>query len=135
MPAATDTANAHRCSQPRSRGRSATDCSSSAVVTQPRVRMGAVGRDGGNPRIPLRFFVTSARPERPGGATGPAYSARVAGGDLLYAMYERRLRRQLAGQPVPRHVVVMCDGNRRWARAAGESDVSLGHQAGADKIE
>jgi short-chain Z-isoprenyl diphosphate synthase len=55
--------------------------------------------------------------------------------DLLYAMYERRLRRQLVGRPVPRHVGVMCDGNRRWARAAGAGDVSFGHQAGADKIE
>jgi short-chain Z-isoprenyl diphosphate synthase len=50
-------------------------------------------------------------------------------------MYERRLRRQLVGRPVPRHVGVMCDGNRRWARAAGAGDVSFGHQAGADKIE
>jgi short-chain Z-isoprenyl diphosphate synthase len=29
---------------------------------------------------------------------------------------------------------VMCDGNRRWARSAGLTDVSSGHQAGADKI-
>ncbi len=28
----------------------------------------------------------------------------------------------------------MCDGNRRWARWAGLSDVADGHQAGADKI-
>jgi len=28
----------------------------------------------------------------------------------------------------------MCDGNRRWARSAGLTDVSGGHQAGADKI-
>ncbi|HEV7657323.1 MAG TPA: isoprenyl transferase [Mycobacteriales bacterium] len=55
--------------------------------------------------------------------------------DLLYTVYERRLRRQLAGRPVPRHVGVMCDGNRRWARAAGAGDVSFGHQAGADRIE
>jgi short-chain Z-isoprenyl diphosphate synthase len=59
----------------------------------------------------------------------------VAVRDLLYTVYERRLRRQLAGRPVPRHVGVMCDGNRRWARAAGVGDVSFGHQAGADKIE
>ena len=29
----------------------------------------------------------------------------------------------------------MCDGNRRWARAAGAGDVSFGYEAGADKIE
>src|ERR1700678_4332763 len=28
----------------------------------------------------------------------------------------------------------MWDGNRRWARSAGLTDVSSGHQAGADKI-
>jgi short-chain Z-isoprenyl diphosphate synthase len=54
---------------------------------------------------------------------------------LPYVLYERRMLRQLAGREVPRHVGVMCDGNRRWARAAGAGDVSFGHQAGADKIE
>jgi short-chain Z-isoprenyl diphosphate synthase len=53
----------------------------------------------------------------------------------LYTLYERRLRRQLAGAPVPRHVGVMCDGNRRWARASGMDDVTDGHRRGADKIE
>jgi short-chain Z-isoprenyl diphosphate synthase len=28
----------------------------------------------------------------------------------------------------------MCDGNRRWARSAGHTDVSKGHRKGADKI-
>jgi short-chain Z-isoprenyl diphosphate synthase len=54
--------------------------------------------------------------------------------DLLYVLYERRLFRQLQGKPVPRHVGVILDGNRRWARAAGE-DVAHGHRRGADKIE
>jgi short-chain Z-isoprenyl diphosphate synthase len=73
--------------------------------------------------------------DRAGWLRNPAYSARVAVRELVYAVYERRLRRQLVGRPVPRHVGVMCDGNRRWARAAGAGDVSFGHQAGADKIE
>jgi short-chain Z-isoprenyl diphosphate synthase len=55
--------------------------------------------------------------------------------DLVYTVYERRLRRQLVGRPVPRHVGVMCDGNRRWARASGMEDVTDGHRRGADKIE
>jgi short-chain Z-isoprenyl diphosphate synthase len=54
--------------------------------------------------------------------------------NLVYRVYEHRLNRALVGAPVPRHVGVILDGNRRWARAAGESDVSLGHQRGADKI-
>jgi short-chain Z-isoprenyl diphosphate synthase len=49
-------------------------------------------------------------------------------------MYERRLLAQLAGKPVPRHVAVMLDGNRRWAREAGFEDVTHGHRRGADKI-
>jgi short-chain Z-isoprenyl diphosphate synthase len=36
---------------------------------------------------------------------------------------------------MPRHVGVILDGNRRWARAMGYSDVSEGHRRGARKIE
>jgi short-chain Z-isoprenyl diphosphate synthase len=52
----------------------------------------------------------------------------------VYSLYERQLRAQLADHPVPRHVAVMLDGNRRWARAAGFEDVSEGHLAGAAHI-
>ncbi|MBP1160178.1 short-chain Z-isoprenyl diphosphate synthase [Rhodococcus sp. PvR044] len=54
--------------------------------------------------------------------------------NLLYSIYERRLRRQLEGLQHPRHVAVMCDGNRRWARENGFTDVSHGHRMGALKI-
>jgi short-chain Z-isoprenyl diphosphate synthase len=54
--------------------------------------------------------------------------------DAVYAVYERRLRRHLEGLPVPRHVAIMVDGNRRWARAAGFDDVAQGHLAGAQHI-
>ncbi len=53
---------------------------------------------------------------------------------LVYSLYERRLLRQLDGKPMPRHVAVMLDGNRRWAREAGFEDVSHGHRRGAEKI-
>jgi short-chain Z-isoprenyl diphosphate synthase len=55
--------------------------------------------------------------------------------DLTYGVYERRLARDLerSGAQVPRHVGVILDGNRRWARAMGESSAT-GHQRGADKI-
>ena len=55
--------------------------------------------------------------------------------DLAYSAYERRLVRQLARSqaPVPRHVGVILDGNRRWARSVG-ADSQQGHQRGADKI-
>lgn len=54
--------------------------------------------------------------------------------EAVYSVYERRLRTQLVGRPVPRHVAVMLDGNRRWARAAGFEDVTQGHLAGARRI-
>ncbi len=54
--------------------------------------------------------------------------------DLVYGAYERRLVRRLDRTSVPRHVGVMLDGNRRWARANG-FETHDGHQAGADKIK
>ncbi|GAA0513318.1 isoprenyl transferase [Saccharopolyspora subtropica] len=53
--------------------------------------------------------------------------------DLIYDVYERRLRRKLDGVQHPRHVGVILDGNRRWAREAG-LDAAHGHRAGARKI-
>ena len=57
----------------------------------------------------------------------------VALSDLLYAAYERRLSRRLSRETLPRHVGVMLDGNRRWAKARGHG-TKEGHQAGADNI-
>jgi short-chain Z-isoprenyl diphosphate synthase len=54
--------------------------------------------------------------------------------DLVYSAYERRLAHHLDRDRVPRHVGVILDGNRRWARAAG-APTSRGHRAGADKID
>ena len=36
---------------------------------------------------------------------------------------------------MPRHVGVLLDGNRRWARSSGNGDVRDGYQKGADKID
>lgn len=54
--------------------------------------------------------------------------------DLPYRAYERLLERELAGGALPRHVGVILDGNRRYARARGLSSVSEGHRAGAEVI-
>ena len=53
---------------------------------------------------------------------------------LIYPAYEARLARSLRGKPRPRHVAIMADGNRRWARENGFDDVSHGHRVGARKI-
>lgn len=53
-----------------------------------------------------------------------------------YRLYEMRLRQDLARSKsqLPRHIAVLCDGNRRWARDAGHADVSYGYRVGAAKI-
>ncbi len=52
---------------------------------------------------------------------------------VLYSAYERRLARSLAPSAIPRHVGVILDGNRRWAKASG-TQTSHGHRAGGDKV-
>jgi short-chain Z-isoprenyl diphosphate synthase len=54
----------------------------------------------------------------------------------MYRLYEMRLRQGLASSKseLPRHIAVLCDGNRRWARDAGHDDVSYGYRMGARKI-
>lgn len=53
---------------------------------------------------------------------------------LLYQVYERRLIQNLAGAPLPHHVGVIVDGNRRWARKEGMTNPNDGHRAGAAHI-
>lgn len=52
---------------------------------------------------------------------------------LVYSAYERRLRERIPPEAVPRHVGVILDGNRRWAKLYG-ADTATGHRAGAAKI-
>ncbi|ROO82807.1 short-chain Z-isoprenyl diphosphate synthase [Actinocorallia herbida] len=54
--------------------------------------------------------------------------------DLAYRMYEGRVEKHLPRDEVPRHIGVILDGNRRWAREMGLADVNSGHRVGADKI-
>lgn len=56
------------------------------------------------------------------------------GGSLLYRLYQRRLRRWLGGQDLPKHVAMIVDGNRRWARQRSLESAAHGHRAGAAKI-
>jgi short-chain Z-isoprenyl diphosphate synthase len=55
--------------------------------------------------------------------------------DLLYRIYERRLAADLRRRGgLPRHVGVILDGNRRWARELG-FDIADGHRRGAEHID
>jgi short-chain Z-isoprenyl diphosphate synthase len=53
---------------------------------------------------------------------------------VLYPAYEARVVRRLPADKLPKHVGVMLDGNRRWAKAVGH-DTAHGHRAGAANIE
>ncbi len=54
----------------------------------------------------------------------------------MYRLYEMRLRYGLSPSrsELPRHIAVLCDGNRRWARELGHHDVSYGYRVGAHNI-
>ena len=56
----------------------------------------------------------------------------------LYPIYERRLISKLDLSKTPRHIGVILDGNRRWAKEnpskSGDTSSSRGHRAGAGKI-
>jgi short-chain Z-isoprenyl diphosphate synthase len=61
--------------------------------------------------------------------------AAMMGQQVIYRVYTRRLRRQLAGCTMPRHVGIIMDGNRRWARRQGMANPSLGYEYGAEHVE
>ena len=56
----------------------------------------------------------------------------------LYPLYVRRLISKLDLTKTPRHIGVILDGNRRWAKEnpskSGDTSSSRGHRAGAEKI-
>ncbi|WP_340558389.1 isoprenyl transferase [Streptomyces sp. GSL17-111] len=53
--------------------------------------------------------------------------------DLVVRLYSRRVEGHLDLAQVPKHIGVILDGNRRWAKASGGTTVE-GHRAGAEKI-
>lgn len=63
-------------------------------------------------------------------------AGRLAGGVALapvYRLYATRLRAEVLAHPVPHHVALIMDGNRRWARALGLREIRAGHRHGAAK--
>ncbi len=55
--------------------------------------------------------------------------------DAAYQAYERRLLGQVRTAPVPRHVAIIMDGNRRFAQELGLGGPAEGHARGRDKLE
>jgi len=54
---------------------------------------------------------------------------------VLYRLYERRLKFELHRDPLPQHIGLILDGNRRFARRFGFDHVLAGHELGAAKLE
>ncbi len=55
--------------------------------------------------------------------------------NLLYKLYEHRLRRQIGTGRLPEHVGLILDGNRRYAREQRFPDPSRAYEMGAQKLD
>jgi short-chain Z-isoprenyl diphosphate synthase len=54
---------------------------------------------------------------------------------VLYSLCERRLRRQIQARPATRHVGIILDGIRRYAREHGLVDSRAAYDLGASKLD
>jgi len=52
----------------------------------------------------------------------------------FYGLYERKLESQIKKEPLPNHIAIILDGNRRWAKYHIWA-TRTGHNSGADKAE
>jgi len=53
----------------------------------------------------------------------------------FYRLYQRQLEAEVKSWQLPRHIGIIMDGNRRFAREAGSSQVAFGHARGAEKLQ
>ncbi len=53
----------------------------------------------------------------------------------FYSRYERRLEKEVRTEPVPKHIGIIMDGNRRYANEYLDADIGEGHRLGEQKIE
>lgn len=53
----------------------------------------------------------------------------------FYNRYERRLEKEVRPGPIPKHIGIIMDGNRRYANEYLDSDIGEGHRLGEKKIE
>lgn len=52
----------------------------------------------------------------------------------VYKLYEKWLWLQISEGPIPKHVAIIPDGNRRWARELGKP-TTYGHEVGYNKLK
>ncbi len=72
-------------------------------------------------------------PEPPSDAPASPYLSHIVG-DALRGLTEKRLLELVRAEPVPRHLAIIMDGNRRFARTHGMG-VKDGHALGRDTLE
>ena len=60
---------------------------------------------------------------------------RLPAQSLIYRLYERRLLAQVRAYPLPRHVGIILDGNRRFARRHNLTNPHEIYTAGAQKLD
>jgi short-chain Z-isoprenyl diphosphate synthase len=66
---------------------------------------------------------------------GSISKMRLAILSILYRLYQRRLLRQVRANPIPHHVGIILDGNRRYARRENMADAHVAYMAGAHKLD
>lgn len=56
--------------------------------------------------------------------------------NVAYSKYESKLEKEVKDGPMPRHLAVIMDGNRRYAKEVMKSnDANVGHELGKRKVE
>jgi len=85
-------------------------------------------RQAASVRLDTRQTANERRPSDNSTAASPLLR-------FLYWIYERRLLNQLKQRPMPRHIGIILDGNRRHARKRGVSDPCEIYQRGAEKLD
>jgi tritrans,polycis-undecaprenyl-diphosphate synthase [geranylgeranyl-diphosphate specific] len=55
--------------------------------------------------------------------------------NTAYSTYESKLEKEVLSGPMPQHVAIIMDGNRRYAREILKSEPNAGHVKGKEKME
>lgn len=57
------------------------------------------------------------------------------GENIIYKLYDWYISRDLDPNKMPKHVAIIMDGNRRYAKLKGNKNVLKGHELGVDSLE
>lgn len=101
-------------------------------MTDPRSHLDRVGTSSTAStfeRIATLAGLDEARREHPGSAWRHLLLR------PLYRLYEVRLQQEVSARPAPRHVGIILDGNRRYARKHGATDPQQIYALGARKLD